>query len=107
MRKQPSGRFGGSAMRALAWGAVAFSLLPWVISGIAICSTGFIGRLEDVSVEQCVFLLFGAGATIVMGLIASINAAKEDQATQNMATVAVVLATFSAVIAGALLIGVQ
>lgn len=103
MRTGPSQRSHGSSMRGLAWAAVALSLLPWAISIIAIRSTGFSGALEDVAPERCLHALLVAIAAVVIGLIASVNAVKDDQTTRQIASVAVVLAAFSIVIAGVVL----
>jgi len=103
MRAGPSRQSRGSSLRGLAWGAVSLSLLPWAIAFIAVRPTGFTGSSQDVAVERCIHALLVAIAAAVAGLIASMKAAKDDQATRQIASVAVVLATFSIVIAGAFL----
>ncbi len=103
MSKGPSRRDHGSYSRRLAWGAVAISVLPWAIAAIAIGRNGLPESLDELAIERSLNALVAAVITVIAGLIASVMAEKEDQATRQIASVAVVLASFTILIAGAVL----
>ena len=104
MRSGPSRRVHRSLMRRLAWGAVAIGLLPWAASVIAIRTIRWPRSLDQIAAERPWQAMIVSATALVVGLVASLMADKEDLATRHVASIAVVLASCTILLAGATLL---